>query len=108
MARLRQGGLPDCVVVDGGHLQVTVPSDYTEFRELLVANRVREAVERYRGPFLHGFTMPARRGRASAVDSSVETWVHSVRRETADAVTLHDIYVRTVSGAEAPAEEVIA
>ncbi len=86
LARLRQGGLPDCVVVDGGHLQVTVPSDYTEFRELLVANRVREAVERYRGPFLHGFTMPARRGRASAVDSSVETWVHSVRRETADAV----------------------
>ena len=38
-------------------------------------------MERYRGPFL-GFTMPARRGRASAVDSSVETWVHSVARNS--------------------------
>lgn len=84
LRRLREG-LPDCVRVDGGHVETNVSSDYQEFRELLQSNRVTEALERYRGPFLHGFRLPTRRGRESAVSHKVQLWIGGVRRESADA-----------------------
>lgn len=86
LARLRKSSAPECVLIDGRHIRANVRSDLAEFRQLLRSNRVAEAEELYLGPFLDGFSLPTRKGRDSAVNSAVETWILSVRRETAEAV----------------------
>ncbi|MFA5552292.1 MAG: tetratricopeptide repeat protein [Trueperaceae bacterium] len=86
LARLRKSSTPECVLIDGRHIRANVRSDLAEFRQLLRSNRVAEAEELYLGPFLNGFSLPTRKGRDSAVNSAVETWILSVRRETAEAV----------------------